>query len=136
MVVSINNVFVVRLIRSLFGKGAADKKIPHWMMLLPVEKQKSLIYGLWWGDGYFNKNKPRAGYSTISYQLAQQIKTLLLRQGIAPSIYTEKEKIARDGIRHRKSYRLHIGERIYLEKLARILDINFIPKRPEAVSSI
>ncbi len=135
LIVTINSVFVVRLIKLLFGKGAANKKIPHWMMLLPSEKQKSLIYGLWKGDGYFNTRKPRAGYSTISYQLAQQLKTLLLRQGIAPSIYVESEKVSKNGVKHRKSYRLHIGEKIYLERLAKILNINFTPMRPEAISS-
>ncbi len=135
LIVTINNVFIVHLIKSLFGKGAADKRIPHWMMLLPTDKQKGLIYGLWHGDGYFNEKRPRAGYSTISYQLAQQIKTLLLRQGIAPSIYVEEERVAKDGVKHKKAYRLHIEEKIYLERLAKILKIKFIPKRPEAISS-
>lgn len=134
-VVEINNVFVARLIKSLFGKGAENKKIPKWMMLLPPEKQKHLLYGLWKGDGYFNAERPRAEYVTISYQLAQQIKILLLRQKIAPSIYTEKEKMDKKGVIHKKAYRLHIGERDFLERLAKILKINFVPKRAESIKS-
>ncbi len=124
LVVEVNNVWITRLFSQLFGKGASKKKIPHQLMLLDPEKQKSLIYGLWKGDGYFNKKKPRAGYSTISEELCQQMKMLLLRQKIVPSIYIEEEKI-RQNIRHRKSYRIHIGERKSLEHLAKILKVDF-----------
>jgi nitrogen fixation NifU-like protein len=133
--VVVNNVFVVRMFKSIFGNGAANKKIPHWMMLLHPKKQKSLLYGCWWGDGYINKKRPRAGYSTISYQLAHQIKILLIRQKIAPSIYVEDEKISNDGVKHKKAYRIHVGERIYLERLAKILGIHFSHQRKVAISS-
>ncbi len=133
--VKINNVFIVRLFKSLFGKGAADKKIPHWMMLLPVEKQKSLIWGLWKGDGFVNKKIPRAGYSTISYQMAQQIKTLLLRQRIIPSVYEEQAKTSKDGTKHRKAYRIHVGERNSMKNLADILGVCLIFKKPPATDS-
>ena len=133
--VVVNNVFVVRMFKSHFGKGAANKKIPHWMMLLPPKKQKNLLYGCWWGDVYINKNKPRAGYSTIAYQLAHQIKTLLIRQKIAPSIYVEEEKMSKDGVKHKRAYRIHVGERIYLERLAKILGIHFSHPKKVAISS-
>lgn len=124
IVVEVSNVWFTRLLDDLFGKGASNKRIPHKFMLLDPEKQKSLIYGLWKGDGYFNEKKPRAGYSTISKVLCQQVKTLLIRQKIVPSIYVEEEKIMKR-IRHRKSYRIHIGERESLKNLAKILRINF-----------
>jgi nitrogen fixation NifU-like protein len=122
--VYIPSVAIVRLFKKLFGKGAENKHLPHWMTLLPPKKQKNLILGMWRGDGYFDTKRiwPRAGYSTISYQLAQQLKILLLRQRIIPSIYEEKEKI-KNGVKHQKSYRIHIGERSSLEKLADILGI-------------
>jgi len=87
------NAKLARFFKELFGNGAEFKKIPNFIMNLPAENQKSLILALWKGDGYvnLNRNGPRAGYSTISYQLAQQIKTLLLRQAIVPSIYVEKQ---------------------------------------------
>ena len=133
--VEINNVFVVRLFKSLFGTGAANKKIPHWMMLLPSKKQKSLLFGLWKGDGYFNGKKPRAGYATISYQLMEQIKTLLLKQEIIPSIYTEKVKRSKDGVFHKKVYRIHVGEKKSLGRLAKILREKIETKKPEATDS-
>ena len=117
--VTINNVHLVRFFKSLFGNGAAEKSIPPALLFLSPEKQKELIKGLWRGGGFFNKKIPRAGYSTISAKLAEQVKTLLLRQGVIPSLYSEPEKTV-DGVHHRKSYRIHVGRR-GVEKLAEIL---------------
>lgn len=122
--VIVNNVHVARIFRELFGNSALNKKVPEFMLFLPREKQKSLIEGLWKGDGYFNPKKPRAGFSTISKNLVQQLKILLLRQGIIPSVYTENEKKIR-GVNHKKCYRIHTGDRDSLIKLADILKINF-----------
>jgi len=134
IIVEINSVWISRLFIKLFNKGAKNKRIPLELMLLSPEKQKNLLYGLWMGDGYFNPKRPRAGYSTISYELCQQIKTLLLRQKIIPSIYTEKEKRVK-GVNHQKSFRIHVGERKSLEKLAEILKIPFKLKKPTLTDS-
>jgi len=132
----VNSVAMARLFQRLFGKGAENKHIPHFMMLLPMEKQKNLIVGMWRGDGYFNTKRtwPRAGYSTISHQLAWQLNTLLLRQGVIPSIYQEDEKV-KDGVKHRKSYRVHVGERSSLEQLAKILQLPFENKKEIRIRS-
>jgi len=129
--VAVNNVFIVRLFSKLFGKGAANKFIPHFMMLLEPEKQKSLIKGLWLGDGFVNNKIPRAGYSTISYKLCQQIKTLLLRQKIIPSLYVEEEKSVR-GVNHKKAYRIHVGGRESIKRLSDILDIPIDTSKKES----
>jgi len=127
---------LARFFKKLFGNGAKHKKIPDFIMNLPIEKQKSLIFGLWKGDGYVNLDRdgPRAGYSTISYQLSQQVKTLLLRQDIAPSIYEEKEREI-GGVKHKKSYRIHVGQRESLKKLCEILKIKYEPKSYSSVDS-
>jgi NifU-like protein involved in Fe-S cluster formation len=133
--IEINNVWIVRLFKQLFGKtGALNKKIPLDFMYLPIEKQKSLIYGIWHGDGHFNQKKPRAGYSTISKELSQQLKILLLRQKIIPSIYYEKEKNIKN-INHKECYRIHIGDRQSLKNLAKILKIKFTIKKQIAINS-
>ncbi|NLT36896.1 MAG: hypothetical protein GXX95_01885 [Methanomassiliicoccus sp.] len=94
------------------------------MLFLPSEKQHHLLQGLWRGDGYVNivREVPRAGYSTISGQLAGQIKTLPLRKGFIPSIYKEKGSIIED-ITHRELYRIHVGDVNSLKKLCGILGI-------------
>ncbi len=124
--VSVYNVHLARFFRNLFGESAVAKHLPEFMMFLPLNLQRRVILGLWRGDGHINLKRkwPRAGYSTISYELVQQIKILLLRQKIMPSIYSEEEKI-RKGIFHQKSYRIHIGDINSLEKLAKILKIKF-----------
>jgi nitrogen fixation NifU-like protein len=105
-------------------------------MNLPAEKQKSLILGLWRGDGYINLNRkgPRGGYATISYQLAQQIKILLLRQKIVPSIYEDKKRET-NGVKHKKSYRIHVGQRDSLMKLCKIFNLKYIPKSYTSIDS-
>jgi nitrogen fixation NifU-like protein len=117
---------LARFFRKMFGANAESKIMPHFMMMLPVEKQKELIKGLWKGDGYVNlrRNSPRAGYSTTSYQLAQQMKTLLMRQRIAHSLYGELGK-TRDNVKHREAYRIHVGDKESLRKLCAILGIDF-----------
>jgi NifU-like protein involved in Fe-S cluster formation len=127
---------LARFFKKLFGNGAKYKKIPNFIMNLPAKKQRSLMFGLWKGDGYVNLNRdgPRAGYSTISYQLSQQIKTLLLRQGIVPSVYEERER-GIEGAKHKKSYRIHVGQRDSLKKLCEILEIKYEPKSYASVDS-
>jgi nitrogen fixation NifU-like protein len=129
IVVGLYSARLARLFKELFDNGAVNKMLPDFIMNLPPKKQTPLIYGLWKGDGYVNLNRdgPRAGYVTISKKLAQQIKMLLLRQKIAPSIHEEEEKEI-NGVKHRKSYRIHIGQRDSLDRLCAILNIKYKPK--------
>lgn len=136
IIVFIYNTHITRFFKALFGRGALHKRLPASMLHLPLKKQKELIKGLWRGDGYFSTKRiwPRAGYSTISPQLVQQLKILLLRQKIVTSIYVEQEKITH-GTRHQKSYRIHIGDRNSLRILAKIIGSSFNYKRDEKVHS-
>jgi len=56
--------------------NASNKLIPCWMMDLPIEKQMQLFLGWWRGD---------KGY-TVSVNLANQMKIILLRLGVIPAI--------------------------------------------------
>jgi nitrogen fixation NifU-like protein len=125
----VNNTFLVRFVKKHFGCGAENKKIPDFIMKLPPRKQKDLIYALWKGDGYVNLEVPRAGFSTVSFQLASQLKLLLLRQKIIPSFYTEQEKTVK-GVGHKRNYRLHIGDMQSLKNLFEILKIKYEFKSP------
>ena len=135
-IVFLYNAKLARWFKYLFGNGAEHKKLPDFIMNLPAEKQKALILGLWKGDGYVNLNRtgPRAGFVTISYQLSQQIKTLLLRQKIVPSIYLDKEKKVK-GVNHKKVYRFHVGQRESLIKLCKILGFEYMPKSYVSIDS-
>jgi NifU-like protein involved in Fe-S cluster formation len=127
LIVYLYSARLARFFKKLFLKGAENKEIPDFIMDLPPKKQRSLIEGLWKGDGYVGLNRNRAGYSTVSFKLAQQIKLLLLRQKIGPSIYIDKEK-NRKGVFHQKAYRIHVGQRKSLMNLCSILGLNYIPK--------
>jgi nitrogen fixation NifU-like protein len=105
---------LARFFEKLFGKGAAAKSLPHWMMLLPPEKQKALVCGLWRGDGYINNRGSK--YVTISQTLAYQLKLLLLRQKIIFSFLTTAAK----GM-HKQHYSIYVKEDNSLRKLADIV---------------
>jgi len=136
LVVYIYQVHLAKWFKGLFGNGALEKKLPKEFMELPLKKQEELIKGLWVGDGCINLDRkgPRANYVTISYQLAQQIKELLLRQDIIPSIYLDKEKISK-WAKHKKAYRIHVGQRKSLIKLAKILERKYNSKTYETINS-
>lgn len=119
-IINVYNVHISRFFNKLFGKGAANKFIPEFMLFLPPEKQRALIKGLWRGDGFINKSIPRAGFSTISKELAHQLKFLLIRQDIIPSLYIENEH-EKDGVKHKVAYRIHVGSWSIL-RLAELLD--------------
>jgi len=56
-----------------------NKKLPDWVELLPLNKQKAILHGLFMGNGHYTDNKNVSSYSTISKQLADQIKNILRR---------------------------------------------------------
>ena len=97
-----NSSYLGEFFESLFGSSAEEKRIPHEFMFLPPSKQAALLRGMWRGDGDFKPTKAR--YSTTSVVLAEQVKMLLLRQGIVPITQTERAH----GI-HRTAYRLYVS---------------------------
>lgn len=107
---------LARAFKKWFGDGAANKKIPHELMLLPPEQQRELLKGLWRGDGWVHPTQARACYKTISKTLREQLKLLLLRQGIVPSVYTTP---ARPG--HQEAYSIFITGKRDIERLASIV---------------
>ncbi len=116
--VSIHSSRLARAFREWFGSGAQNKRLPHFMMLLPLEKQRELLKGLWRGDGWVHPTRARASYRTISKKLRDQLKLLLLRQGIVPSVYTDP---ARPG--HREAYTLFVTNQRDVAHLAKILGL-------------
>jgi 2-oxoglutarate ferredoxin oxidoreductase subunit beta len=112
--VHVNSSRLAKMFTEYFGKGAAQKRIPHEFMLLPTEKQKALIKGLWLGAGHFGKR--HAGYKTISLTLIEQLKFLLIRQGMVPTVAMNKSH----GI-HKTSYSIHLDSIRDYNKIAEIL---------------
>jgi len=76
------NVFEHLFYTSPEVKKAYTKVIPSWMLKLPLEKQVEIFRGWWRGD---------KGY-TSSRLLMNQMKIILLRLGIIPSIYRQSKE--------------------------------------------
>ena len=127
---AINVVFysarLARFFAKHFGKGALEKHIPHWMMLLPLNKQRNILKGAWCGDGYISKKQHRAKYVTISKQFAFQMRTLLQRQEIISSFSIGKAYDI-----HKESYLLYIQDDPSLKKIADIMgvDLDIKPRK-------
>jgi intein/homing endonuclease len=114
----------------LFGKSAPSKKIPHWMLFLPKEKQKELIKGLFRGHGCIKERNFEL--TTSSRTLAYQVRDILLRFKIIAGIdRREKEKLNKTpgDIGGRKirfnydRYHLRIGGSS-LKKMSEVLNIH------------
>jgi NifU-like protein involved in Fe-S cluster formation len=106
-----------------YGDKAGRKHLEHWMTRLPIEKQTSIIAGMWRGDGYIKPTT--AKYVTISFELAHQLRLLLLRQEIIFSCLTTPRK----GI-HKQSYTIFVKDDDSIKKLAKIVGVKVqIPKK-------
>jgi uncharacterized protein (TIGR00375 family) len=64
-------------------KRAHTKCLPSWMLTLPQEKQAEIFLGWWRGD---------TGY-TNSHDITEQMKAIMLRLGIVPTIFHETKEV-------------------------------------------
>lgn len=109
--VSCCNSLLARTFEQLFGKGAANKKIPEFFIGQAPAIIDSLISGISDGDGTTSKSvaKNKAGrlsITTISMNLAFQLKDLLLGLNYRPSFTKAKEYISSDEVNHRPAFTL------------------------------
>lgn len=80
-----------RFLRDNFGKGAAGKHIPGWVLGIPLEKRKALLEGYLSGDGNAREDGWKA--TTVSKKLALSIALLSASvTGKKPSVYFLKKK--------------------------------------------
>jgi RecA/RadA recombinase/intein/homing endonuclease len=70
----------------VFGSKNLNKYIPYDLMQADDESIKHLLAGLIMSDGHVAYSKARLQYASTSQDLAQQVKFLLLRLGVASSI--------------------------------------------------
>lgn len=95
------------LFKRFFGEYAHGKRMPQWMILLPKDKQIELFKGMWRGDG--SKKNQSLHYITVSKQLAQQLKQILLRLGTIPNISIKT-------VEHQNRVPHRIGNRLIIAK--------------------
>lgn len=60
-----------------FGEGAKNKFIPYDLKTSSYDKKVTLLKSLFEGDGYYNLEQKRAGYSSISLRLIGDISDIL-----------------------------------------------------------
>lgn len=112
----------VRVFEQLFGKGASNKHIPLWMLKETPEKQKELVKALWRGDGSYMYVQYSCGVkrmfriNTVSKQLAEQIRDILLRNNIFASLNIQRRKAPRKAM-----YTLYIGG-AFLHQFAELVE--------------
>lgn len=89
--ISVFSNIIRELFEKLFGKYSYNKRVPHWFMMLPNNKQAELIKGVWRGDGC--KRDKDFCIVTNSRNLAYQLRDLLLRLNILPSIQRRRLEV-------------------------------------------
>src|SRR5467141_2058409 len=78
---------LAELLRELCGHEAAEKSIPHQLVLLPNNQLGHLVRGMWRGDDDITEARARtARYSTTSSRLAKQLFAVLVKLGYMPTI--------------------------------------------------
>lgn len=102
---------LANIFENLCGKGAANKHVPFCFEQLSLPKQRVLLEAIFRGDGHTSKGgkKARGGYrsiTTVSHLLAFQLKNILLRLGVVPSIFVSPARIGSDGTAHKQSFRV------------------------------
>jgi thioredoxin reductase len=127
--VSLYSKVIADFFKVLFDKYSYKKKIPAFILHLPANKQAELVKGLWRGDGCTREKD--FCLTTTSKILAYQIRDILLRLGIIPSVQIRKKdnlnkkqhKIeGRDVSFTKDKYHITVGGQ-FLGKMSKILDI-------------
>ncbi|MBS3052683.1 MAG: adenosylcobalamin-dependent ribonucleoside-diphosphate reductase [Candidatus Aenigmarchaeota archaeon] len=92
-----HSTILAKFFENIFGTGYNEKKIPNWITLLPVEKQKGLMSGMIRGDGtiFKNWNKMNAKLVMSNTNLVYAFWQMCMRCGVFASL--RKEKIPKLG---------------------------------------
>ncbi|MBL7141678.1 toprim domain-containing protein [Patescibacteria group bacterium] len=111
---------LANIFENLCGHGAENKHIPFEFQYLPLQKQRIILEAIFKGDGYTGKvaktktDRKYRGITTVSMVLLEQLKDILLRLNILPSVHIEKEKTDKKGVHHKKAYSIFWQEDIKL----------------------
>jgi ribonucleoside-diphosphate reductase alpha chain len=99
------SILVANFLENLIGINFKNKKLPNWMLTLPIDKQEELIKGILLGDGFLYKEKRKfnSGLTLANKTLMYQIYQILLRLGVVPSIRVFKHKLSKN-----ETYRIDI----------------------------
>lgn len=93
ILVDAHSILLPRIFEDWFGNHAENKKIPEWIYLLPPQKSRVFIEGIWRGDGCSTQRTKYSvfEYRTVSPHLGIGLWNMLLKQGIIASIRRFKQ---------------------------------------------
>ena len=116
--VIINSSNLANIFENLYGSGAVNKHIPFKFQNLPLEKQRIILEAIFRGDGTTGRvaktNRLFKAISTVSPILAEQLRDILLRLGIIPTVTVKEARIDKKMVSHKKSYVISWQENIKL----------------------
>jgi hypothetical protein len=72
------------------GRGCDKKRFAAWVMALPAHRQKLVLDAYWQTDGHFRPVRNEAVASTVSFDMAVQVRDMLLATGHLPSLRLAK----------------------------------------------
>lgn len=104
-----------------FGRNAETKKIPEEIFniyLSNKELSKILIKSMWEGDGSFTCNSYE--YTTISEELTNQIRLLLINLGLFPSV-KKTNRLCNFNGKYRMTYQITIKGKDYVNSMNDII---------------
>jgi UDP-glucose 6-dehydrogenase len=107
------------------SKLAWEKKLHQDLMYLPLNLQKEFIKSSWITDGHMSKVRGDWTWATVSRQLFNQMKILLLRQGIIFNTSISKAHKGKDGVNHREAYYIKISNHIHIKEFNKIMNVEF-----------
>lgn len=101
---------LANIFENLCGKWAENKHIPFEFQYLRPEKQRIILEAIHKGDGCTTrvaKTKTERYYksiTTISPILIEQLRDILLRLGVFPTVHSLEGRTDKLGVHHKKSY--------------------------------
>jgi DNA polymerase III alpha subunit len=82
-----------------YGMKAQTKHLPSFVDDLSIDQKRSLLDGLWWGDG--SRSEHRWSYSTTSPELMRQVRDLLWAIGAPAGVTVDDRTDTRKGFENR-----------------------------------
>ena len=101
-----------------FGNKSYNKHIPE-EYILNTEMRRGIIFGICHGDGWYNKDIKKGGYTSTSYELCKAVSRMLRYEGVLHNIlcnYDDSENHVLPGKREVKS-QFHKRNNIVINQL-------------------
>lgn len=102
-----------------FGRGALNKFLPSWVLFGPEWIAKTIIKGLWQGDGHSSVHTGMT-YSTISPDLAYGVQHILTRFGISSNLRDIPPRTGKDGTYHQRAYEVRVRNALYFDEMEKL----------------